>query len=172
MAFSTTEEFSASMVSVISASRSLGSSWYFSTRSEKICGTSRFTMSTTDTFTDTGTRLLPLACHFCSVWQTASQMYWSSREIRPVLSSRGMNSDGCTQPRVGWFQRTSASMPTMARVMLLHLGCRKKVNSWLSSACSSSLSSYCWALRLSSMAGAKRWMPLPEWSGFITAIWA
>ena len=65
-----------------------------------------------------------------------------------------------------------ASMPTMARVMLLHLGCRKKVNSWLSSACSSSLSSCCWALRLSSMAGAKRWMPLPEWSGFITAIWA
>ena len=129
MAFSTTEELSASMVSVISASRSLGSSWYFSTRSEKICGTSRFTMSTTDTFTDTGTRLLPLACHFCSVWQTASQMYWSSREIRPVLSSRGMNSDGCTQPRVGWFQRTSASMPTMARVMLLHLGCRKKQNS-------------------------------------------
>ena len=36
----------------------------------------------------------------------------------------GTNSPGDTMPRVGWFQRTSASIPTMAWVMLLHLGCK------------------------------------------------
>ena len=45
------------------------------------------------------------------------------------LKKYSQEGTGGTQPRVGWFQRTSASMPTMARVMLLHLGCRKKQNS-------------------------------------------
>ena len=67
-----------------------------------------------------------------------------------------MNSAGGTQPRVGWFQRTSASIPTMARVMLLHLGCKKKQNSWLSSARSSSPSSCCCSLSSLSMVGSKR----------------
>ena len=156
MALSTIWVSSATMVSVISASRSLGSSLYFSTRSAKICGTSRFRISCTETFTDTGTRLLPLSCHFCRVWQTDSQMYWSSLVTRPVRSSSGMNSAGGTQPRVGWFQRTSASMPTMARVMLLHLGCKKKQNSWLSSARSSSPSSCCCSFSSLSMVGSKR----------------
>ena len=65
------------------------------------------------------------------IWQILPPVSYTHLDVykRQVLSSRGMNSDGGTQPRVGWFQRTSASMPTMARVMLLHLGCRKKQNS-------------------------------------------
>ena len=31
--------------------------------------------------------------------------------IKPVCSAIGMNSAGGTMPRIGWFQRTSASNP-------------------------------------------------------------
>ena len=36
--------------------------------------------------------------------------------INPFCSATGMNSDGGTSPRSGWFQRMSASTETTARV--------------------------------------------------------
>ena len=42
--------------------------------------------------------------------------------MKPVCSANGMNSPGGTRPRVGWFQRTSPSTPTISPLVRSSLG--------------------------------------------------
>ena len=45
--------------------------------------------------------------------RTASSMtHWPSWSISPHSSATGMNTGGGMSPRLGWFQRISASNPT------------------------------------------------------------
>ena len=50
--------------------------------------------------------------------QAASSTHWPKGSMSPVSSAIGMNAAGGTRPRVGWFQRTSASMPVGRPVMV------------------------------------------------------
>ena len=79
-------------------------------------------MSARDTFTDTGTSGRPRSRQPCRMEAASSQMYWSSRVIKPLRSKRGMNFPGARRPSVGWFQRTSASAPQMRLVFRLNFG--------------------------------------------------
>jgi len=52
--------------------------------------------------------------HVAAVRQASSSTQRPSRTISPDASANGMNFAGETNPRVGWFQRSSASMLSIA----------------------------------------------------------
>ena len=53
----------------------------------------------------------PAARHAAPCEQACSRTHPPTSTISPVSSSSGMKSSGCTTPRVGCFQRISASTP-------------------------------------------------------------
>ena len=124
MVLSTLDRFLATALSVISAWSSRASTSYSFSSPVSVSATSIWSMSTMETFTEIGTRLRPSRSQRASIRTTERHTNMSSREIWPACSSMGTNLPGDTTPYLGWFQRTSASAPTMAPVAALHLGCR------------------------------------------------
>ncbi|MNI57395.1 hypothetical protein D3C73_1124520 [compost metagenome] len=55
----------------------------------------------------------PLAIIRWQAWHASSRIQVPTSRIRPLSSSTLMNSEGDCAPSSGWFQRTSASAPTM-----------------------------------------------------------
>ena len=53
------------------------------------------------------------ATHGRDARQTSSMTQSEIAVIRSVRSASGMNADGASRPSSGWFQRISASTPTM-----------------------------------------------------------
>ena len=54
-----------------------------------------------------------LACQRCICPQASRSTHSPIGMMRPVSSAQAMNSPGMTRPRVGWFQRSSASKPVI-----------------------------------------------------------
>ena len=94
--------------SVISSSSSDGSTRRFSSRSRTWSGNSASSRFRTLRLTATPS-VIPARCQ-ARHWRSASSStYRVSGLISPVCWASGMNSSGPTRPRVGWFQRSSAS---------------------------------------------------------------
>ena len=55
----------------------------------------------------------PAMRHARESWQTRRNTHSPIGTISPVSSASAMKSVGCTRPRSGWFQRTSASSDTI-----------------------------------------------------------
>ena len=66
----------------------------------------------TDRLTDTGTAGAPASCQALFCRQAVRSTHSSIGTICRHSSAKGTNCAGMTSPRIGWFQRTSASRPT------------------------------------------------------------
>jgi len=64
--------------------------------------------------TETRIGAIPWARHSAFCLQASRRTHSPMGTISPVSSAIGMNCAGETSPKVGWFQRTSASIPFMA----------------------------------------------------------
>ena len=74
-----------------------------------------------DSFPDTASAWRT-ACQYTICRHAVSSIHAPIGTIRPVSSARGMNSDGATNPRSGWFQRSNASKPTTRPLRRLVIG--------------------------------------------------
>ena len=73
-------------------------------------------------FTEMGVGVRPWSIQLRKVMQACSQMYSSSRMMKPFFSNKGMKRSGGISPSVGCIQRTSPSEPMMREVGMCTLG--------------------------------------------------
>ena len=84
----------------------------------------------------------PTGCNACPRRHASRSTHDPIGTMRPVSSASGMKSSGITRPRVGWFQRTSASNPSISPLARWITGWKYRTNSSCSTArCRSAFSS-------------------------------
>ena len=105
-------------LSVISSSSREGSTPAVASALVTIAGSEGLANCSGETFTATRTAFGQLA----RSWQAVRSAHSPIGAISPASSAIGMNLAGDIQPRVAWFQRSSASKPSIASVMVLTTG--------------------------------------------------